>query len=229
MDCRDCPNTRCYINNNCLGSWLEFIEKFKTRKLISSGLKVFSEGDLVTGIYVVCSGKLKILMKTNQADESIIRLAGAGQVLGHRGISNEMVYPISAETLEDSELAFIPNEEFFKLVRNNNDLSFYMLMFFADELMRSEQKFRLHTLKSDQEKVASSICLILDTFGYKEDKKNHVDAGMEISELANFAEISKSTLKKVFSLLTEAGFIEWADESIIVKDEVALRKMAYMD
>ena len=45
-----------------------------------------------------------------------------------------MVYPIAAETLEDSELAFIPHEEVFKLLRHNIDLSFFMMMFFLTQL-----------------------------------------------------------------------------------------------
>lgn len=229
MDCRDCPNTKCYINTNCLGSWLEFVEKFKTRKLISRGLTVFSEGDLVTGIYVVCSGKLKITMKTTKSNESIIRLAGDGQVLGHRGISENMLYPISAETLADSELAYIPNEEFFKLIRHNIDLSFFMMMFFADELMRSERKFRLRTLTSDKEKLATSLCLILDAFGYKEDDKNKVDLAIDLNELSNFAEISKSNLRNSIAHLSDLMLIEWIEDEIIIKDEPALRRLAHFE
>jgi len=229
MDCRDCTNKKCYINANCLNSWLEFVEKYKTRKLISAGLKLFSEGDLVTGIYVVCSGKLKITMKTDKSDESIIRLAGDGQVLGHRGISKNMVYPISAETLEDSELAFIPHEEFFTLLRQNIDLSFYMMMFFADELMRSEQKLRLHVLKSDNEKVASSLCMLLDTFGYSKEELNKIDFAMKLSELSNFAEVSKSVMSKVFKYLSDLKIIERVKDEIYILNEPALRKIANIE
>jgi len=226
MDCRDCSNKKCYINANCLSSWLEFVQKFKTRKLISARLKVFTEGDLVAGIYVVCSGKLKITMKTDKSDETIIRLAGDGQVLGHRGISRNMVYPISVETLEDSELAFIPHEEFFKLLRHNIDLSFFMMMFFADELMRSEQKFRLHVLKSDREKVTSALCLIIDAFGYTKMEEKKIDSAMTLSELSNYAETSKSELNKVLNYLSDLKIIISVNDDIFVNDEAALRKIA---
>ena len=229
MDCRDCSNKKCYINSNCLSSWLEFVQKFKTRKLFSAGLKVFTEGDLVTGIYVICSGKIKITMKTDKSDETIIRLAGDGQVLGHRGISKNMVYPISAETLEDSELAFIPHEEFFKLLRHNIDLSFFMMMFFADELMRSEQKLRLHVLKSDKEKVASSICMIIDAFGYSKGEVNKIDSTLKMSELSNFAETPKPRLTRVLNILSGSKIINRVDNNIYILDETALREMANLE
>lgn len=209
-----------------MSSWLEFVQNYKTIKLFSDGLKVFSEGDLVTGIYVVCSGKLKITMKTDNVNEKIIRLAGEGQVLGHRGVSESMTYPISAETLTPCELAFIPNEEFFKLLRNNAGLSFFMMMFFADELQRSEQKFRLHSVKSDTEKVAASLCMIIDAFGYKEDNNNIIDSNLSLSDLSNYADTKKETLKKVLNYLSNSEIVELVKNDIVVKNESALRTFA---
>ncbi len=226
MDCRDCSNKRCYLNTNCLSSWLEYVETFKTRKLISAGMKVFTEGDLVTGIYVICSGKLKITMKTGTSRESIIRLAADGQVLGHRGISKNMIYPISAETLEDSELAFIPNEVFFKLLKHNVDLSTFMMMFFADELMRSEQKFRMHALASETMKVASALCMVVDAFGYVNDTQQ-IDSPMSFSDLSNFAEVSKNVFLKAINNLSDSKIIKINKNKVTVLDEPALRKMAY--
>ena len=209
-----------------MNSWLEFVQNFKTRKLFSAGLKVFSEGDLVSGIYIICSGKVKITMKTDDSIERIIRLAGEGQVLGHRGMSTNMTYPISAETLTSSELADIPNEDFFKLLRNNADLSFYMMMFFADELRRSEQKYRLRTLKSVNEKVASSICMIIDAFGYKEGETSEVDLSMKLSDFSNFAEISILSLSNVLKYFSRLNIINWVDNEIYVINEHALREIA---
>ncbi|MCF6170429.1 MAG: Crp/Fnr family transcriptional regulator [Bacteroidales bacterium] len=226
MDCRDCSNKKCYINANCLSSWLEFVQEFKTRKQLSAGSKVFSAGDLVTGIYVICSGKFKITMKNDKAEESIIRLAGDGQVLGHRGISEEMVYPISAESLVSSELAFIPHEVFFKLLRHNVDLSYFMMMFFADELMRTEQKFRLHILKSDKEKVAASLCMVLDAFGFVGGHENIIDSPLKLSGLANFSETSETELTKVLKYLSDAKIIDWGKNKIAALNEPALRALA---
>ena len=140
MDCTNCTNNECFINQYCLPKWLEYTQYNKTSKHISSSKTIFSEGDLVRGIYVICSGKVKVLLKTSKGKENIIRIAGPGQVLGHRGFSDNMVYPITGKTLIESEIAYIPNEDFFKLIRVNKDLAYYMMMFFADELLRSEQK-----------------------------------------------------------------------------------------
>jgi CRP/FNR family transcriptional regulator len=226
MDCKNCPNKKCFINSNCLESWLEFVENFKVRKLVSERLKVITEGELVTGIYVVCSGKLKITMSTDKSTETIVRLAGEGQVLGHRGISKNMVYPISVETLEDSELAFIAHEEFFKLLRHNVDLSYFMMMFFADELMRSEQKYRLHVLKSDKEKILSALCMVIDAFGYSKVEEKKIDSPLSFEELSNFSETSESGFIKGLEQLAEQRLLQWSENEIFINDEEEIRTLA---
>ena len=131
MDCRECNNDKCFIQKYCLSEWLKYVQNWKTTKYLSSLTTIFTEGELVKGIYVICSGKAKVLLKTDKKEESIIRIAGKGQILGHRGFSENMIYPISAMSLVESEIAYISNEDFFRLIKGNIDLSFYLMMFFC--------------------------------------------------------------------------------------------------
>ncbi len=226
MDCRNCPNTKCFIQKHCLPAWLEYTQHHKTSKQISSAKTIFSEGDLVTGIHVICSGKVKVLLKTSKEKEHIIRIAGQGQVLGHRGFNETMIYPISAQTLIESEVAYISNEDFFKLIRANKDLSFYMMMFFADELLRSEQKLRVHALKTSKGKVASALIMVINTFGFKDEKTKHIDFGLNLRELANFATISYPTLLKVLDILLQEEIIGKIDNELCLLNETELINIA---
>ncbi|MFK5854901.1 MAG: Crp/Fnr family transcriptional regulator [Bacteroidota bacterium] len=229
MDCTNCPNTKCFIQKHCLTSWLEYTQHYKTSKNISSTKTIFTEGDLVTGIHVICSGKAKVILKESNGKEQIIRIAGAGQVLGHRGFSDSMVYPISAVTLIESEIAYISNEDFFKLIRANTDLSFYMMMFFADELLRSEQKLRIHGLKTSKEKVAAALIMVIDAFGFKDESSKKIDLGMSLRELANFATISFPTLSRVLDIFLQENIIGYTENEICTLDETTLRNIANME
>ncbi len=228
MDCRNCKNLECFINKYCLSGWLEYAEQRKTRKFLSASETIFSEGDHVSGIFVVCSGKVKILLKTSQ-EEKIIRLAGRGQVLGHRGFSDDMIYPISAKTLDDSEIAYIPNEDFFRLIRANKDLAFYMMMFFADELFKSEAKLKVNELSSPQEKLSASLLLITKAFGYKDRRSKLVDLCISSKDLANFARISHKSLTTTLSNLERDGMIRRDKVGLYINDSAALKALAKME
>lgn len=229
MDCKACPNSRCFIQKHCQPEWLDFTQHYKTTKYLSSGKNILNEGELVTGIYIICSGSAKVLLKTSKGRDQIIRVAGKGQILGHRGFSQKMVYPITARTLAESEIAYIANEEFFKLIRSNKDLSFYLMMFFADELLSSEQKLRVSALQSSREKVATAILMLIKAFGYKKKKDNHVDLNMSLHELANFAAVAYPTLTRVIEALTVEGVLAQKKAEIIVLEDENLQKLASLE
>jgi len=229
MNCKKCSNTKCFIQKYCHNNWLDYSEYHKTAKQISSGKKIFSEGDLVTGMYIICSGKVKVLLHDSKKKEKIIRVSGAGQILGHRGFNDKMTYPISAKTIIDSELAFIPNEDFFHLVRANKDLSFAMMIFFADELMRSEQKQRAVVLKSSIEKVANATIMVVDAFGFTNNKKKTIDLGLSLHELADYAGISFPNLKVALKTLIERDILQECDKEFNLTDEKTLRSLAGME
>ncbi len=222
MNCTKCPNTKCFVQKYCLSEWHGYSEHHKIRKQISASKTIFSQGDLVTGLYIICSGKVKVLLKDAKGEELIIRVAGNGQVLGHRGISDDMVYPISAETLIESEIAYFSNEDFFKLLNANKDLSFYMMMFFANELHRSEQLRHAHWNKSSEAKVAVALLMVINAFGYKDDEQKVLDLGMNYRELSKFARISYPTLSRVLKDFAEQGIVRSINNELIISDIEAL-------
>jgi CRP-like cAMP-binding protein len=229
MDCRNCPNKKCFINSYCLHDWLNYTQNVKVSKYISASETIFSEGDLVGGLYVMCSGKAKVVFKNSEAQKHIIRIAGKGQLLGHRGLSDKMVYPISAKTLTESEIAFISNEYFFKLIRANKDLAFYMMMFFAEELMSTEQKYIINVLQSSNEKVAAALVKVINAFGYIDKKTNKIDLGMNLQDLANFSMTSYSVLTKTLDFFSIEEIIENSGNDFYVLNEPALRNLARIE
>jgi CRP-like cAMP-binding protein len=140
-----------------------------------------------------------------------------------------MVYPISAATITESEIAFISNENFFKLIRANKDLAFYMMMFFADELLRSEQKNMTNVLQSSNEKVAAALIRVINSFGYSNKETNQIDLGMSLQDLANFSMISYPALTKVLNTLCREEIIEKTGNKLCVLNESALRSLARME
>ena len=59
----------------------------------STGTTIFSEGEPVKGIYQIYSGKIKVVASFDGKKEHIVRLATTEQLLGHRGLGGNMIYP----------------------------------------------------------------------------------------------------------------------------------------
>lgn len=226
MDCRNCKNTKCVISQYCLSEWMEYVQKVKTTSHLYERKRIFSEGDLVQGIYIVCSGKIMLSMPMGENKDNIIRLAGEGQVLGHRGFYDDMTYPVSAETITSSELAFIPIEDFIKLVRKNSDFSLFLINFFASELLHSDRRLRLFTSGSDKDKVLYALQRVYKAFTYKETEEIYLDLGLDLEKLANFAGLSPEDLIEVMDVYEkESKFVIKGDKIHVLDVEFFMASM----
>jgi CRP/FNR family transcriptional regulator len=193
---------------------------------LSATRLIFSEGDLATGIYIVCSGKVKVFFKSNQRKKHIQRLAGPGQILGHRGFSDSMVYSVSAETLTDCEIAFIETDDFIKLLRKNHDMNFSVMLFFANELFRSEQRFRIRSRREPDAKVALALVMVLEAFGTDGKPSGSLDLTLNFRELANFSQVALADLAIALKGLDEKGVIKLDGKEIRIIREEELRQIA---
>ena len=220
MDCRKCENNKCILKQNCSINWLEYIQQVKTTSHLALGKKIFSEGDLVHGMYIVCSGKIKLSMRINNNQNDILRIAGKGQVLGHRGFYDDMKYPVSAKTITQSEIALISNDDFIKLVRKNSDLGLFMIQFYSSELLESDQKLKLQTSDSNRARVIFALKRVYEAFGEEKDNKMWMELGLGLDGLANFASVSPEDLIEVLDeLKTESKLVlEGEQINIIDKD-----------
>jgi len=182
---------------------------------------------------MICTGKAKVLFvdhqSNNKVNHNIIRIAGDGQILGHRGFSEDMIYPITAETITESEISYLSNEDFFKLVMANKDLAFHMMMFFADELLKSEQKLSLLKQQSPIEKVALALLNIILAFGFSDEVTKKIDLGMNFYDFAKFAKISTSKLESVITLLSKNKIIDRENRDIFLLDEAELKRLAKLE
>ncbi|PKP33058.1 MAG: hypothetical protein CVU00_11135 [Bacteroidetes bacterium HGW-Bacteroidetes-17] len=219
MDCRNCQNTKCFINQSCVDSWLEYIQVVKKTTYLPEGGTVFSEGDCATGIFIICSGKVMLSMMLDQQNREIVRLAGPGQILGHRGFTDQMVYPVSAETLEKSEVAQISNEDLMKLLRKSPDLALALILFYSSELMKADKKLKLRTVGSDLQKVKFALQNAFEAFAVEEGQNQYFELGMDIEKFANFANVLPEDLIEILDDLKQNNILSLEGDRIQIMDK----------
>lgn len=76
------------------------------------GATLFREGETASGIYVLCSGKVKLTMSSSGGKTLILRLAKPGEMLGLMAAITGSTYEVTAETLEPTRTIFLRQEDF---------------------------------------------------------------------------------------------------------------------
>lgn len=209
----------------CSDEWLLIFDSNKKTLHFKAKQRIFNEGDLVKGIYFIEQGKVKVLSRFNANEEKIIRIAGNDMLLGHRGIHFKL-YHISAETLTDTTLTFLPIDIFVKIIKANPDMALYLLNFLTEELREAEERLKNLLILDPKKRVALILIKLIECFGYSNKKTHLLSYTLSRKDLANMAGTTYETIIRTLAHLEHLKLIELSGKDIIIKNEVKLRAFA---
>jgi CRP/FNR family cyclic AMP-dependent transcriptional regulator len=94
-------------------------KEFESIKLSSrypEGSILFLENEKARGIFLVCSGKVKLSVSSRGGKTLILQIASPGEVIGLSASMSGTPYEVTAETLHPSEIVFIRREDFMQFI-----------------------------------------------------------------------------------------------------------------
>lgn len=218
-----CDLKSCFLCQQCLPEWIPAVDANRKGLHFKKGETIFSEGDPVTGIYFVYSGKVKVHKKWGTEKELIIRFAQKGDIFGHRGLGHEAYYPISATAIETVNVCFIDLAFFRTTLKVNYDFMYHLLLFFADELQESEKKMRNLAHMQVKGRIAQALLALKDKFGVT--GEGAIDISLSRQDLASFAGTTYETVFRIINELVQDEIIQLTGKNISIAN--AGRLMEY--
>lgn len=224
LTCNKCSPENCFINKFCSGQSLDIFEQSKCIIRYKKGQYIFHEGDLVQGIYIIHSGKVKVLSTGFNEKTQIIRLAKTGYLLGHRGFGDKY-YLISAVALEDSTVCFIEANVFTQILKSDAELTYQLMLFYANELRIAESRMKNLAQMTVREKSAEALLLIKQIFGSQKDNTIALDSFLTRRDIAELAGLSPEQIARCFSEFKKEKIISVDGKRISILKPESLYKL----
>jgi CRP-like cAMP-binding protein len=180
-----------------------------------SGQQFILEGAPVNGLYFVYSGSVKVYKHTANADSQIIRFSKEGEIVGHRGFATNYVYDVSATAMTDSVLCNFPTTVLIEMLHNAPALMFDFMMFYADQLQKSEANAIRFAKMSIKEKVVNGLLFIHHKFGQE---GGYINIQLSRKDIADFAGTSMDQVIRVISSLKKDGYLQTIGKKIKIVD-----------
>ena len=214
-----CNLQSCFLCRLCTKEWLPAIDVHRKSFHVKKGELLFREGDELTGIYFIYTGRFKVHKKWGDK-ELIVRLATNGDILGHRGLGTDILYPISATALEPSDVCFIDLEFFQATLKVNQHFLYELMMFFASELKESEKRMRNLAHMPVKGRVASSLLMLKQKFGTNTD--GFIDMTLSRQDLASYTGTTYETVFRIMNELILANAVSVTGKDIKILDDKKL-------
>lgn len=223
--CETCKHYNCFINKHCSDEWKPIITYNKTSTDYPAGATIFSEGEPVKGIYEIYHGKIKVVSSYGTKMERIVSLATMEQILGYQGLGGDMIYPVTAITLVESQVTFIPIDIFYKAVKANPEMALYLVKFYADQLKAAEIRMKQNSEMTVKEKVVVALLTIINSFGFSNQDPSLLSFTPTRKDIASLSDTTYETVSRVLGSLEKENLIKLEGKSIRILNVLALQKI----
>jgi CRP/FNR family transcriptional regulator len=209
-----CDLKSCFLCRQCSKEWLPALDAHRQTFQVAKGETIFKEGELISGIWFIYTGTFKVHQQWGSDKELIVRLARNGDIVGHRGMGGDNIYPVSATALEVSEVCFVDIEFFNATLKVNPSFLFELMLFFASELKESEKRMRNLAHMPVIGRVANSLMKLADKFGTSEE--GYIDTTLSRQDLASYCGTTYETVFRILNELAESNAIKLNGKQILI-------------
>ena len=209
-----CDLQTCLLCRLCQKEWIPAVDAHRTNFNVPKGEVIFREGDEVKGIYFVYEGTVKVHKHWGEDKELILRFAKKGAIIGHRGLGQDLVYPVSGTAIEPTTVCFVELPFFQASLKVNHDFLYELMQFFAAELKESERNMRNLAHMQVKGRIAQALRTLEEKFGTAED--GFIDITISRQDLASFTGTTYETVFRTLNELAEQDIIRVMNKRIMI-------------
>ena len=227
IQCADCPSRGAGVFCELEQAALSDVGDQKIANIFKKGQTLFVEGTPPYGLYCISEGNIKVTKTGANGKDSIVRVAKAGDVLGHRSIFTDQFYSATATAMEDTKVCFIDKKYILKLVEKEPSIASNLIFKLGRDLGLSEDKVASFTHKNVFERLAEVLLLLKGSHGIKTSTgKILIDLNLTRDELASMVGTATETVIRFVSEMKEEGIISQEGKKFIIEDESKLVEFA---
>lgn len=199
----------------------ELVSRGRLKRLEGSQT-LFLEGDRALGLYVVLRGRAKVFKTSLRGREQILMIMGPGEPVGEVAVLSGEAYPASAETLERTEVLYIPRQAFLDMVTREPEVAMRLLSALSARLRSFASLIEDLSLRDVSERLAAYL-LSLATENTSEQT---IDLDVSKSQLSAAVGTVPETLSRAFQQLNHLGVLETQGRKVHIKNRALLERAA---
>ncbi len=223
LSCENCPSKGNGIFCELESVALKDVSEHKVVNKYKKGQTLFVQGNPPFGMYCVSTGNVKITQIGSDGKESIVRIASAGDVLGHRSIFTDQYYNATATAIEECSVCFIDKKYILKLVQEKPSVACNLIAQLGRDLGAAEKRVSSFYQKNVRERLAELLLLLKESHGItQDDGKVKLNIKLTREEMASIIGTASETLIRFMSELKNEGFIEQEGKTIFITNEEGL-------
>ena len=186
---------------------------------------LFVEGQEVRGVFVLCTGKVKLSTTSRQGKTIITKVSEHGDVLGLNATISNQAYEVTAEMVEPGQANFIAADALLQFLRDYGEVALRV----AEQLSRSYYSAfdKIRTLGFTSSPGERFAKLLLGWLAEEEESSHSLQLRLELTheEIAEMIGTSRESVTRVFSEFKRKRLIQSKGSALVIRNKSALEGM----
>lgn len=204
---------------------LQELERIKYASGYPQGAVLFVEGQAPRGVYIVCSGRVKLSTASRDGNTLILRIAQGGEVLGLHGTVSGKPYELTAETLQPCQLDFIKREDFLRFLQKHGDACLSAAKHLSQNCQDAYEMIRSLGLSHSVSEKMARLLLEWASDGEQTAEGVRIKISLTHEEMAQLIGTSRETVTRVLGEFRDKQFAQLRGSTLLIKNKPALEKL----
>jgi CRP/FNR family cyclic AMP-dependent transcriptional regulator len=197
-------------------SQLSVLTSLVSRKSFPRGTTIIAAGDTTESLYVIISGRLKVMMSDDEGREVILAILASNEFFGEMGLLDDSPRSATVVAIEACELLILNKRDFKKCLADNFEMTMTVMRGVVKRLREADRKIGSLALMDVYGRVARLLLEMSDTV----DGQKVVTKKLAKQDIAKMIGASREMVSRVMKDLQTSGYIEVRDGSIYLRDTI---------
>jgi CRP/FNR family transcriptional regulator, cyclic AMP receptor protein len=202
------------------------IDSISHHSVMPSGALLFVEGQTPRGMYVLCSGKVKLSTTSKEGKVLILKQAEAGEPLGLSAAISGTNYEMTAETSTPCQLNFIGRRDLMSVMQNESEVAVHAAQSLSREFQGAYRDIHDLVLARSSSGKLAKLLLSCAPLGSRESDEQRLRSTMTHEEMAQRIGSSRETVTRLLSHLKKKRLIRLEGTTLVIRDRTGLEALA---
>lgn len=219
----ECEPNQCSIRNFCPHKHSPFEIPTMTIRY-EKGDTIFTEGDPVTGLYVLCKGKVWFEKRTRRGKKQIFDIVGPGSIFGRSSLRERKRYFADARTLTESRLLYIKKRDLPKLAEDS-DTALKIMRGLSKNIHDLQQRLLITSYGNIRIRLARLLLTLAEKFGRECENGIIIDLKFTKTDLSQIAGCTRESATTHLLWMQKNGLINFNEKGITLLNKQALESL----
>jgi CRP/FNR family transcriptional regulator len=179
-----------------------------TEKHFKKNSVILMEDESKSFMYVIFSGKIKVIRITADGKEQILVIRKRGDFFGEMTLLDGKSQPATVVAMEDAAVGLISKVDFEQYFMKDANVLKHIITMLCERLRDSWVMLRVLGMPDAETRVRAVLSHISSVYGIKDVRGIIIPFKLTHKEIADFAALARETVSRLLTRLSQSGEIE---------------------